>query len=87
MLYFHIFIVMHYFGSRSTVSNRETGNIHTVQCIILTLGINWIWFNSFMGLILKDTIGQMLLRSGIDVLALFIGVKLYEQVIVKKSEM
>ena len=67
------------------IYKSETGNIHTVQCVILTLGINWIWFNSFMGLILKDTIGQMLLRSGIDVLALFIGVKLYEQVIVKKS--
>lgn len=38
----------------------------------LTIGLNWIIFNSFMGLIIKGAMPQMLLRSGLDVLVLFL---------------
>lgn len=33
-------------------------------------------FQLFMGLILKDTIGQMILRSGLDVIVMFIGARI-----------
>lgn len=38
----------------------------------LTIELNWIIFNSFMGLIIKGIMPQMLLRSGLDVLVLFL---------------
>lgn len=40
---------------------------------ILVIGINWIIFNSFMGLITKGLMTQMLFRSGVDVIILFIS--------------
>lgn len=65
------------------IYNSEKGGIITVQIVIFSLGINWIWFNSFMGLILKDTIGQMLLRSGIDVIIMGAGVWITSALIFK----
>ena len=44
-----------------------------VQINAICIGINWIWFNCFMGLILKDTFIKMFLRGGIDVLFLIVG--------------
>lgn len=44
--------------------------------IVLTLGVNWIWFNSFIGLIAKGLIGQMILRSVVDVGVIYIGMRL-----------
>ncbi|MFX4262258.1 hypothetical protein ACOBQJ_08650 [Pelotomaculum propionicicum] len=40
---------------------------------VLTIGVNWIIFNSFMGLILSGVMPQMLLRSGIDVAVFFLS--------------
>ncbi len=40
---------------------------------VLTIGVNWIMFNSFIGLIFSDVMPQMLLRSGIDVAILFLS--------------
>jgi hypothetical protein len=39
----------------------------------LIIGVNWIIFNSFIGMILKGVISQMLLRSSMDVIALLIA--------------
>ena len=39
----------------------------------LTIGVNWIMFNSFIGLILSGVMSQMLLRSGIDVAIFFLS--------------
>lgn len=39
---------------------------------VLTLGINWMIFNSFIGMIYADTILPMLLRSGVDVAAIYV---------------
>lgn len=44
-----------------------------IHILILTIGINWIIFNSFIGMIMAGTIGQMLLRSGVDILVLFLA--------------
>jgi len=38
---------------------------------IATIGVNWMIFNSFIGLISKGAMPQMLLRSGLDVVVLF----------------
>lgn len=56
------------------IYRSKNGGLIAFQSAVLSLGINWIWFNSFIGLILKDSIGQMLLRSGIDVIVIFVGI-------------
>lgn len=48
----------------SEVNSRK----RTIQINVLTIGINWIWFNCFIGLIMKGTFVRMILRGGIDVL-------------------
>lgn len=40
---------------------------------VLTVGLNWIVFNSFIGLIFSGVMSQMLLRSGIDVAVFFLS--------------
>lgn len=44
-----------------------------IKLVVLTIGVNWIIFNSFIGLILSGFMSQMLLRSGIDVAILFLS--------------
>jgi len=44
----------------------------SVEVSVLTIGINWILFNSFIGLIFSGLMPQMLLRSGLDVAVLFL---------------
>lgn len=41
--------------------------------LIATIGVNWMIFNSFIGLIMKGAMPQMLLRSGLDVAVLFLA--------------
>jgi hypothetical protein len=41
--------------------------------VISTIGVNWIIFNCFIGLIIKGVMPQMLFRSGLDVAFLFIS--------------
>ncbi len=45
----------------------------SIKLVILTIGVNWIMFNSFIGLILSGVMSQMLLRSGIDVAIFFLS--------------
>ena len=40
---------------------------------IATIGVNWMIFNSFIGLIAKGAMPQMILRSGLDVAVLFLA--------------
>ncbi len=47
----------------STLSSRLT---------VSTIGVNWIIFNSFIGLIFSGAMPQMLLRSSIDTAVLFL---------------
>lgn len=47
--------------------------------IILVIGLNWIWFNCFIGLIMAGLIGQMLLRGILDVMALTFGVLIVDK--------
>lgn len=43
-----------------------------IHILILSLGINWIWFNQFIGLIYKGMWVKMLLRGVSDVFAIYI---------------
>lgn len=53
--------------------NKSKGGLkHPYQIAVLTIGLNWILFNSFIGLIFQGVMGQMLLRTGIDVIVFFI---------------
>jgi len=42
-----------------------------VRLTVVTIGLNWIFFNSFIGLIFSGVMPQMLLRSNIDIAVLF----------------
>jgi hypothetical protein len=44
----------------------------SVNLVVLTIGANWMIFNSFIGLIFNGYMLQTLLRSGIDAAVLFL---------------
>lgn len=48
--------------------------------LFLTIGVNWIWFNCYIGLIAAGVFGFMVLRSGADVLAMLLGGRLAERI-------
>jgi hypothetical protein len=52
-------------------SGYKRGNVPVRFALVI--GVNWIIFNSFIGMILKGVMVQMLLRSGLDVAALLIA--------------
>jgi hypothetical protein len=52
---------------------RESNKLSiSVNLAVLTIGANWMIFNSFIGLIFSGYILQTLLRSGIDMAVLFL---------------
>jgi len=50
-----------------------------MKLIILTIGLNWIIFNSFIGLIFKGVMPQMFIRSVIDIFIFYVIVMLLEK--------
>ncbi len=52
--------------------------------LILVVGLNWIIFNSFMGLIIKGTMAEVLVRSGLDVMVLFMAACILGRFIIKR---
>ena len=54
--------------------------------LLFTIGLNWIIFNSFMGLITKDAMSDSLLRSGSDVVSLFIATCIIGKFIIKPDD-
>lgn len=60
-------------------------NIMTVKLSLLTIGLNWVIFNSFIGLIFKGLMWQMLLRSGLDIIPFF-AITIFLNTLYKKSE-
>jgi hypothetical protein len=53
---------------------------------IATIGVNWMIFNSFIGLIMKGTMPQMLLRSGLDVVVLFLASVVVGKYIIRSND-
>jgi hypothetical protein len=59
----------------SAKANRSN-NFHIA---VITIGLNWMIFNSFIGMIMAGTIGKTILRSGIDTIILFITISLHNK--------
>lgn len=57
----------------------DKGKVYLCRFALLTLGINWIWFNCFIALIMKGALGTMLLRGGIDVAGFGMSLYLFER--------
>jgi len=55
------------------VFEKKQNDISIPLRFTATIGVNWMIFNSFMGLIAKGAMPQMLLRSGLDVVVLFLA--------------
>lgn len=54
--------------------------------LILTMGVNWTWFNCYIGLIAAETFWSMVLRAGADVLAVLLGGMLAERICRMKKD-
>ncbi len=54
----------------------ETTTLAKLKTMFLGIGINWMIFNSFMGLIKKEAMTDALLRSTIDVVSIFFAIEL-----------
>lgn len=48
--------------------------------LLLTIGVNWMWFNCYIGLIAAGAFWPMVLRAGADVLAVLLGGVLAERI-------
>lgn len=57
----------------------------SIRLAVLTIGVNWMLFNSFIGLIFSGLMPQALLRSGIDALVLFLSSFVINKYIVKSE--
>ncbi len=54
------------------VFSRRHGPVAlSVRLVLLTIGVNWVLFNSFIGLLFSGAMPQMLLRSGLDTAVVF----------------
>ena len=56
------------YGILGTILRRRA--LSKILLYLATIGVQWILFNSFIGLIFKDAMGQALLRGSIDVIAM-----------------
>jgi hypothetical protein len=58
--------------------NEQKRIYRIFKILVLTIGTNWLIFNSFMGMIFKNTLPQMILRVGTDIVGIFLIVLLNE---------
>lgn len=57
----------------SPIYEDTKGDTKDIQLLVWSVGVNWVWFNCFMGLILKGLFLKMFLRGGLDILVITIG--------------
>lgn len=90
ILYLHILCVVHCFGLRSMLCRKEVGLRFGLAFALLymigmqevvvsaspfdTYGMDFIFYQLFMGLILEGMMFKMFLRSGVDVIVIFIAI-------------
>lgn len=65
------------------VLSAEGKWIHVPVRFVAIIGVNWIIFNSFIGLIMKGAMTGLLLRSGLDVIMLFVASCVIERFIIR----
>lgn len=58
----------------------------SLKLVVLTIGLNWMIFNSFIGLIFSGVLAQMLLRSGLDILVFFLTSIVINVYIIKSNK-
>lgn len=61
------------------IYNQENKTKKVFYIMLFTIGINWIWFNCFMGLILDGLFVKMFFRSLLDVLFVMIACLWWER--------
>jgi hypothetical protein len=66
---------------------QQSPVILSVKTMIITIGLSWIIFNLFIGLIFAGALAELLLRGGLDVLAVFLAVLLWRKYFCKKSHL
>ena len=64
-----VFVATYYVLRPMWQGHRSPGGRAAFIGFVL-IGLNWIWFNVFIGLIFADALLEMLLRSGLDALVL-----------------
>jgi hypothetical protein len=63
----------------------ESTTIHKAKTMLLGIGMNWMIFNSFIGLVRKDAMTDALLRSAIDVASIYIAIEMLK--VIKKRRL
>lgn len=67
------------------IYNDKNNTKKIIQIVVLSIGVNWIWFNCFIGLILDGMFLKMLSRSLIDVVFVTFSCLAADVVITKKN--
>lgn len=70
----------------SPIYEDRKGDTKIIQLLVWSVGVNWVWFNCFMGLILKGLFLKMFLRGGIDILVITIGCMLTRHFFTRKGK-
>lgn len=55
------------------------------KLVVITIGLSWVIFNSFIGWIIDGAMGQVLIRSGLDVVIFFITVVISNKYLKKQN--
>ena len=70
----------------SPIYENMKGDTKIIQLLVWSVGVNWVWFNCFMGLILKGLFLKMFLRGGIDILVITIGCMITRHFFTRKGK-
>lgn len=66
-------------------ASGQNKSLLSYKLVVVTIGLNWIIFNSFIGLIFSGVMYQMLLRSGIDIVVFFITSIIIQKYLLKSD--
>lgn len=69
----------------SPIYENMKGDTKIIQLLVWSVGVNWVWFNCFMGLILKGLFLKMFLRGGMDILVITIACMITRHFFYKKG--
>lgn len=55
------------------------GSKFMVSRVLISFGLNWFWFNSFMALIMKGLMGTIIIRVTVDLLGIICSILIYRR--------